>query len=322
MNNISFDEVSVIGSFANPYNYKFNGKELDEETGLYYYGARYYEPRVNIWLSVDPLAEKYPSMSPYIYCANNPIIYIDFDGRDIVYFDINGNELVNKRVSSNTIFKTYVSKNKANTSFNMAPMPNVIPMKGKADTSGPLYQRFDYVIAADTYIFNRNKNNGTAKIIDSNGNVVPSSNFNQIPDLDPTAVKAAIMQETTMGTDQGGERNGTQDIMQCNVYFNAAENDWGDGYKSVLGLTKDGSAHPRLSIYAGIRLMAGNGFSSTPNWANDGKGTISSRNFTFRGWENAIIKYNGGGALKYGQTYDVMKLYNSSTTPKASNYVK
>jgi len=40
--------------------YKFNGKELDEETGLYYYGARYYDPRVSLWLGVDPLAEKYP----------------------------------------------------------------------------------------------------------------------------------------------------------------------------------------------------------------------------------------------------------------------
>ncbi|WP_291151923.1 RHS repeat-associated core domain-containing protein [Flavobacterium sp. UBA7680] len=62
--------------------YKFNGKELDEETGLYYYGARYYDPKVSIWYSVDPLAEKYPDYSPYVYCANNPVLYIDPDGRD------------------------------------------------------------------------------------------------------------------------------------------------------------------------------------------------------------------------------------------------
>ncbi len=62
--------------------YLFNGKELDEETGLYYYGARYYDPRVSIWLSVDPLAEKYPSLSPYNYCANNPIKFIDPDGME------------------------------------------------------------------------------------------------------------------------------------------------------------------------------------------------------------------------------------------------
>jgi RHS repeat-associated protein len=65
--------------------YKFNGKELDEETGLYYYGARYYDPRISIWLSVDPLAEKYPGVSPYVYCLNNPINVIDPDGRDIIF---------------------------------------------------------------------------------------------------------------------------------------------------------------------------------------------------------------------------------------------
>jgi RHS repeat-associated protein len=60
--------------------YKFNGKELDEETGLYYYGARYYDPRISIWLSVDPLAEQTPHVSPYAFCLNNPIRYNDPTG--------------------------------------------------------------------------------------------------------------------------------------------------------------------------------------------------------------------------------------------------
>ncbi len=72
---------------SNYYNspYKFNGKELDEETGFYYYGARYYDPRISIWLSVDPLAIKHPNESPYIYCGNNPIIFFDPDGNDRIY---------------------------------------------------------------------------------------------------------------------------------------------------------------------------------------------------------------------------------------------
>ena len=61
--------------------YKFNAKELDEETGLYYYGARYYDPRTSVWLSADPLQEKYPGVSTYCYCMNNPLRYIDSDGR-------------------------------------------------------------------------------------------------------------------------------------------------------------------------------------------------------------------------------------------------
>ena len=64
--------------------YKFNGKELDQETGLYYYGARYMNPVTSLWYGVDPLAEKYPNMSSYAYCVNNPINAIDPDGRDVI----------------------------------------------------------------------------------------------------------------------------------------------------------------------------------------------------------------------------------------------
>ena len=79
---IPFGEVFVEernNSWKTPY--KFNGKELDEETGLYYYGARYMDPRTSVWLSVDPLTEKYPGVGSYIYCNNNPINLVDPDGR-------------------------------------------------------------------------------------------------------------------------------------------------------------------------------------------------------------------------------------------------
>ena len=61
--------------------YKFNGKELDEETALYYYGARYMQPVASIWYGVDPLFEDYPQSSPYTYCMDNPLKLIDPDGR-------------------------------------------------------------------------------------------------------------------------------------------------------------------------------------------------------------------------------------------------
>ena len=62
--------------------YLFNGKELDTETGLYYYGARYYDPKISLWLNVDPLAEKYPHVSPYTYTLNNPIMLVDPTGME------------------------------------------------------------------------------------------------------------------------------------------------------------------------------------------------------------------------------------------------
>ena len=63
--------------------YKFNGKELDQETGLYYYGARYLNPIASIWYGVDPLIEKYPDIGGYVYCIGNPINLMDIDGREI-----------------------------------------------------------------------------------------------------------------------------------------------------------------------------------------------------------------------------------------------
>ena len=62
--------------------YKFNGKELDEETGLYYYGARYMNPVTSMWYGVDPLAEKYPNVSAFVYCMGNPVKLVDVDGCD------------------------------------------------------------------------------------------------------------------------------------------------------------------------------------------------------------------------------------------------
>ena len=83
---VPFGEV-FIEERNNTWNtpYLFNAKEFDEETGMYYYGARYYEPRLSLWMSVDPLQEKYPNISTYCYAANNPIKFIDSDGRKLLF---------------------------------------------------------------------------------------------------------------------------------------------------------------------------------------------------------------------------------------------
>jgi RHS repeat-associated protein len=60
--------------------YKYVGKERDEETGLYYYGFRYYAAWLCRFISVDPLQFEYPQLTPYNYAGNKPVTHIDIDG--------------------------------------------------------------------------------------------------------------------------------------------------------------------------------------------------------------------------------------------------
>ena len=101
---VPFGEV-FIEERNNTWNtpYLFNAMEYDEETGMYYYGARYYEPRISLWMSVDPISiydprnsenyldgehndgvYNYRNLNPYIYCYQSPISLVDPNGKQAV----------------------------------------------------------------------------------------------------------------------------------------------------------------------------------------------------------------------------------------------
>jgi len=86
------------------YGFSFNGMERDNETygegNEYDFGARIYTVRLGRWLSLDPLEKKYPYLSPYNFCNNSPIIYMDFDGRDFGY-------IIDHNTKTITIISTY-----------------------------------------------------------------------------------------------------------------------------------------------------------------------------------------------------------------------
>ena len=84
------------------------GKEKDSESGYYAFGARYYDCDLSgLFLSVDPMADKYPSLSPYVYCALNPVKLVDPDGREIGdFYDEYGNYLGSDGVVDKKIYQT------------------------------------------------------------------------------------------------------------------------------------------------------------------------------------------------------------------------
>ena len=86
----NYSLLTANSSFA------FSAKERDSETGLSYFGSRYYSSDLSIWLSVDPMSDKYASLSPYVYCADNPVKLTDSDGRWIPGLDEDNNIIVTR----------------------------------------------------------------------------------------------------------------------------------------------------------------------------------------------------------------------------------
>ena len=112
--------MSTLPGTVTPYLY--NGKEMDRMNGLnsYDYGARWRDGIVGGWPGVDPLAEKYYSISPYVYCKNDPVNYIDPDGMDW-YTSTDGKNVFwqdgNKKVDGYTNSETYTKKIDDHTSI-------------------------------------------------------------------------------------------------------------------------------------------------------------------------------------------------------------
>ena len=100
--------------------YTFSAKERDAETGLSYFGSRYYSSDLSIWLSVDPMSDKYPYQSGFVYCGNNPIKVIDPKGED--EWEVNENYGLIKHYSNNKPDKLFVTTVDGQRKDNVAPL--------------------------------------------------------------------------------------------------------------------------------------------------------------------------------------------------------
>ncbi len=155
-------------------NFLFNAKELDNETGLYYYGARYLDPTGAMWLSVDPMWEKYVGASPYNYCHGNPIMMVDPDGReDIVvcgsqYDESSGNKLmfVNEGIRAiREMSKNNPNENRTMLLFKEGYTDNQInEIQNSVNQFGGNLKLIDSASELIDYVNNKNGDRATDKI--------------------------------------------------------------------------------------------------------------------------------------------------------------
>ena len=136
--------IHALGTNESQQRYKYNGKEFDELHGLntYDYGARQYAPLLPLWDRVDPLAEKYYGVSPYAYCANNPVIFVDPDGRKFDFSKMTKGEYqsylgqINLLRGASPLFNTMYSslENSKETYFiSFDKVPSVVKQAGDID---------------------------------------------------------------------------------------------------------------------------------------------------------------------------------------------
>ena len=127
--------------------YKYNGKELDKMQGLntYDYGARQYDPILTRWDRIDPLCEKYYSVSPYVYCANNPIMFVDLHGDSItidnqsiaaIYNGLEDGSHIHMKFNNGVLDPSSISEAASNTDdiflqdlYEIAINPQMVEMK-------------------------------------------------------------------------------------------------------------------------------------------------------------------------------------------------
>ena len=153
-----FRAAETVGSNGN--RYRFTGKELGEETGLYDFSARFLQTSLGRFTTIDPLAEKYPNISPYAYCNGNPVNFVDPDGE--------------REWPVNLNYNGFIRRNE-NNYRNPMPTHNGIDINFGShsdDLGAPVYATHDGIVTRKRLYTDDNDSGGTRIQITSVGGEV------------------------------------------------------------------------------------------------------------------------------------------------------
>ena len=118
--------------------FKYSGKELEARHGLHWYdfGARRYDPALARWTTPDPLSEKYYGISPYAFCNNNPVNFVDPDGMGI--YQINSRGYITRMDDRDDVHQLYLVDHEGNRTGDMIELSNsdALESLSKTDSKG------------------------------------------------------------------------------------------------------------------------------------------------------------------------------------------
>ncbi|WP_227429532.1 RHS repeat-associated core domain-containing protein [Psychrobacter sp. I-STPA6b] len=244
--------VDQSGAFGT--DYKFTGKELDKETGLYYFDARYYDPRTQVWQSPDPILSDYlggiktnpsklpgmggvynpPNLNLYAYSHNNPVNVVDLDGKESTYYDSS----IERAERAAGLSYASLSNTPRNNNNGMSNKQCVLNGGGCnfIVSQGAGYRGLEpwYEIAS------------FSPVLDYNSTIEQAASVYK---LDPDLIRAIMYMETTHGyyDKVTGLIRPNKSILPMNINVSY----WGDSFGS-----REYLENPHHNIFAGTKMLA------------------------------------------------------------------
>ena len=197
---------------ANNQPYKYNGKEFDTHAGLnwYDYGARHYDPAIARWTTQDPLAEKYYSLTPYGYCAGNPIMYMEPDGRRS--WPVKSKYKGYERSYLNNFGEAKGKRLHKGLDINFKSA-------GNNDLGAPILATHDGVISRIVRIEEGDKNAGGNRVLITSMDGAISTYYMHLNDINPDLKENDPVQEGDIIGTMGGSGNGKESEYAVHLHY-------------------------------------------------------------------------------------------------------